>query len=350
MALLDKWISLIDGGDNVGLGNADVSLTMPVGFGLAYYLIGAVLLDYNAQSVHEAASNQLQAAIQSNKDIARAARVKSDNRRTVYWKILASNLVWHIWGLTITTLLLWVFDGTNRDTGIIVYLSYVLAYTGLLWYQYTKVFSGPRALKPLLIGAAAGLIVGFSLDHQFPKWVYSEIVGLGTATWTAAILSLWASRIVGLDEDTPQNSPSPNETFRAYSGPGLDQSWSQAELRSLYEQLSDLSKKERLKIEPHSEFGRQVNTVLAYFRQTNLSEVARRAFPDTETLLNLSAKLFNEKVIIAELVSIDHFSEPGRTMRAISSDGKGESVRILIACEAKRVTKAEDPLQTFYWE
>ncbi|KAF8850513.1 hypothetical protein BDZ45DRAFT_696705 [Acephala macrosclerotiorum] len=308
VALLDKLISLIGGGDNVGLDNVEVSLTMPVDFGLAYYLIGAALLDYNAQSLHEAASNRIQEVIHTDHDTAHATRVKSDNRRTVYWKILASNLVWHIWGLTVT-ILLWIFDSTNRDTGTIIYLSYVPAYTGLLWYQYTKVFSGLHALKLLLIGAAAGLIVGFVLEHQFPKWVYSDIVGPGTATWTAAILSLWAGRIVGPNDDTPQASSSQNETFRACSGPGSDQSWSQAELRSLYEQLSDLSKKERLKVEPQSEFGRQVNMVLAYFRQTSLSELAKRAFPDTEALLNLSAKLFNDKVIIAELVSIDHFSE-----------------------------------------
>ncbi|KAE8441936.1 hypothetical protein EG329_004144 [Mollisiaceae sp. DMI_Dod_QoI] len=350
VALLDKWISLINGGENVGLGNANVSLTMPVGFGLAYYLIGAVLLDYNAQMLHEAASNKIEEIIHTEKDIAHAAKVKSDNRRIVYWRILASNMVWHIWGLAVTAVLLWLFDSSDRDTGTIVYLSYVLAYTGLLWYQYTKVFSGPRALKPLLVGAAAGLVVGFVLDHQLPNWIYSDIVGLGTATWTAAILSLWAGKIIGPDEDAPQASIPPRGICRAYSGPGLDQAWSQPELQSLYEQLSDLSSKERLKIESQSEFGRQVILVLAQCGQTSLSDQARLAFPEAEEVLKMSTKLFKEKAIIVELISIDHFSESGRTMRAISLDREGSPVRLFVACETKRVAKTQDPMQSFYWD
>ncbi|KUJ17442.1 uncharacterized protein LY89DRAFT_53649 [Mollisia scopiformis] len=350
VALLDKWISLIDGGDNVGLGNADVSMTMPVGFSLAYYLIGAVLLDYNAQALHEAASRKTEEPIHTDEDIPRAVQVKSDNRRTVYWRILASNLVWHIWALAVTTVLLWLFDDSDRDTGTIVYVSYVLAYTGLLWYQYTKVFSGPRALKPLLIGATAGLIIGFALDHHFPKWVYSDIIGLGTATWTAAVLSLWAGRIVGPSEDVPPPITSQQGTYHAYSGPGSDQAWSQAELQSLYEQLSELSEKERLKVEPQSEFGRQVNLILAQCRQTELSDLAKRAFPDAETLINTSGKLFNEKVLRVALVSIDHFSEQGRTMRAISSREQDGSMVIFAACEAKRITQTQNPMESFYWD
>lgn len=36
IALLDKWVSLIDGGSLTGLTSSDPNSRMPVGFGLAY--------------------------------------------------------------------------------------------------------------------------------------------------------------------------------------------------------------------------------------------------------------------------------------------------------------------------
>lgn len=52
IALLDRWIMLINGDEMAGLGSQKDSTRIPVGFGLAYYLIGAVLLDINGQKLH----------------------------------------------------------------------------------------------------------------------------------------------------------------------------------------------------------------------------------------------------------------------------------------------------------
>ncbi|CZT05212.1 related to glycosyl transferase [Rhynchosporium agropyri] len=349
VALLDKWISLLSGGDLIGLlpfGN--VSLTMPVGFGLAYYLVGAVLLDFNANKLHELAAKSTEEVIPTDGDLAQALKQKSDNRRSVYWKTLGRFLLLHVWGLAVTSALLWLFASTESSEGTIIFLSYVLAYTGLLWYQYTKIFSGPHALKPLLIAVAIGLPLGFILNAYAPEtFLYSNIVALGVACWTVAILSLWAGKIIGPPEDRIRPLTASDGVYNAYSNPGADHAWSQPEMQSLYEQLSDLSDKERLLVDPDSEFGSQVKLILEQCSDTDLSDVAKRAFPDADALLRLSIQMFRERFINVELMSVDHFSDP--SMRAISSV-EDDQIRLLVACETKRVSTNEDPLKGFYWD
>jgi hypothetical protein len=135
IALLDKWISLIDGGSLTGLTSSNKDLRMPVGFGLAYYLIGAVLLDFNAHRLYEIASRSKEDVVPTDGDIHSAALVKSHNRKTVYWLTLGKYLLWHVWGLAGTITLVWVFTSQSSVKPTIIFLSYVLAYTGLLWYQ-----------------------------------------------------------------------------------------------------------------------------------------------------------------------------------------------------------------------
>jgi len=151
VALLDKWIMLFEGG-LVGLSSSNQNLAFPVGFGLAYYLVGAVLLDFNAHKMHELAAKTTEVVIPLDADIAHAAKLKSDNRRALYWKTLARYLMLHVWGLATSTLM-WVFASVPAGffspaegdppppppyQNTTLYLSYVVAYTGLLWYQVSE--------------------------------------------------------------------------------------------------------------------------------------------------------------------------------------------------------------------
>lgn len=97
VALLDKWLSLLTGGNLVGLSNADANLTLPVGLGLAYYLIGAVLLDFNSGKMFELAAKAKEVIVSNDGDIINAARVKSNNRRKVYWVLFGRYLLLHVW-------------------------------------------------------------------------------------------------------------------------------------------------------------------------------------------------------------------------------------------------------------
>jgi hypothetical protein len=362
LALLDKWISLIEGGNLVGLANADVNLTMPVGFGLAYYLVGAVLLDFNGYKLHELASKDVEKIVPTDDDIVHAVKARADNRRKLYWGTLTRYLTWHVWGLAVTSMLLWLFSSSQRPQvgttelpklplygGTLIFMSYVTAYTGLLWYQYTKIFAGPRTLKPLLIGVSLGLLVGFVLDYERPGFAYSEIIALGVATWTVAILSLWASKIIRSPEDLPRPQQQPGTQYRAYSTTSNDQAWSQTEMQSLSMQLSDLPDTERLLVDPEYEFGSQVKLTLGQWRHITLSHLSARAFPDAEELLNLTLKLFRERFLNVELISESYFSRYGESLRAVSSSND-VSLRLQVACDSKRITRNRDPIQGFYWE
>jgi hypothetical protein len=337
---------------------------MPVGFGLAYFLVGAVLLDVNAYKLHALAIQGKEEIVASEDNISGALRAKSRSRKTLYWKTLSRYLLWHVWGLALMSTVIWLFSskpippkivpGTPPDTTpmsqpTMVFLSYVLAYTGLLWFQYTKVFSGPHALKPLLIGISAGLTLGFILHHEQPKYVhaYSDIIALGVATWTAAILSLWAAKMVGSPVERTLGAL--EGSFRAYSAPGPDQAWSQPELQSLHDKLTGLSDGERFPVHPESDFGQQVKHILRQWRYTKLPELADRAFPDAEKLLELTEKLFLEGSVNVELVSVDHLIRHDRAMRAVSSEYNG-SIRLLVGCETKYIPQNQDPLPGFYQE
>ncbi|CAL3973371.1 unnamed protein product [Diplocarpon coronariae] len=347
VALLDKWISLLDGGDLIGLTSSNTSLTMPVGFGLAYYLVGAVVLDFNANKLHELAARGDENVIPTDSDIAHALKQKSDYLRRLYWKTLGRFLLLHVWGLAVTSMLLWLFSRTGSGEGTIIYLSYVLAYTGLLWYQYTQIFCERQELMPLLVAIAVGLPLGLILNHEADGFYYGKIIALGTATWTPAILSLWAGKIVGPAGGKLRPLSTSNGQYNAYSSPGADHAWSQPELQSLYDQLSDFSAKEHLVVDPDSDFGGHVKLTLDHCARAEHPELVKRAFPESGALLKLSIKMFRERFIQVELISSDCYSDP--SMRAISSV-EGDQIRLLVACETKRFHISHDPLQSLYWD
>lgn len=320
VALLDRWILLINGEQLTGLVSTQTaSLRIPLGFGLSYYLISAVLLDFNAHKLHELAGKTEDKLIPTREDIEDAVEFKAAKRRKVYWTTLGKYLFWHVWGAAIMTALLWVFSPSSRETGTIVFLSYLLAYTGLLWYQYTKIFAGPHTLKPLLVGVGIGLPLGFILDHFYPRFIYCEIIALGVAIWTVAIMSLWAARILGPPEDKPRLERTNKDTYHSYSALGPDPSWSQKELQNLFEQVLDLPKSERLLVDPESRLGKEVKHILIQCSHTTLSDLEKKAFPKWEELLTLSRKLFNNRSIMVHLVSLDHFENFGQAMRGVSA-------------------------------
>jgi len=213
--------------------------------------------------------------------------------------------------------------------------------------QYTKIFCGPHALKPLLIGVCVGLPLGFILEHEAPDFKYSDVVALASATWTVAILSLFAGKIIGKFEDhIPLITKG---SYDEYSGPGVDQSWSQPELKGFYHQLEGLPRAEKMHIEPQSASGHQVSRLLNRCGDSKLTDLAQRAFPEAEHLLRLSGKLFNEGKVKIELVSIEHFSKYDHAMRAVSHTGN-TSVSLLVGCKTKCISTGRDHPPGFYQE
>src|SRR6266487_5646130 len=124
IALLDKWTALINGGQLVGLTSGNVDLIKPVGFGLAYYLIGAVLLDFNAHKLHQLAAKNEEDIVSSDEGIAHAIKIKAQKRRRLYWRTLCRYVMFHVWGLALTSTLLWLFtSAATKKDAVLVYVS-----------------------------------------------------------------------------------------------------------------------------------------------------------------------------------------------------------------------------------
>ena len=128
VALLDKWTALLKGAPVFALSSPDVDYRMPVGFALAYYLIGAVLLDVNATKLHTMTARGQNMLIGDVSSIPEAMKREVAARRILYWTMLGRYLLFHVWSLSVSTCLLLVFNGTRDST--ILFLAYVGAYTG----------------------------------------------------------------------------------------------------------------------------------------------------------------------------------------------------------------------------
>jgi hypothetical protein len=101
-----------------------------VGFALAYYLIGAVLLDFNAAKLHTMTARGQNMLIGDAKYIPDAVRREVLARRHLYWTMLGRYLLFHVWSLAVASSLLWVFDSTEEST--VLFIAYIVAYTGTL--------------------------------------------------------------------------------------------------------------------------------------------------------------------------------------------------------------------------
>jgi hypothetical protein len=204
--------------------------------------------------------------------------------------------------------------------------------------QYTKAFSGPHALKPLLIGVAVGFPLGFILRSRLPGFLYSDVIALGVATWTVAILSLWAVRIVSKTIDKPM--PITQNLYHALFSPSVDPEWSQHELRRQYDSLISLPEKLHSHVDPESHLGSQVRLVLASCSSDRLANLAKQAFPSADSIMGQTDALFKGSTIKIELVSIVYMREAGAAMRAISCQSGGV-IRVLVGCEKVGMSQQE---------
>ncbi|KAJ5922453.1 hypothetical protein N7516_010156 [Penicillium verrucosum] len=293
IALLDKWAQLLSGDRILGLTSTEL---------------------------HDALGTNAPFSVRSAKDIRIAQKQEVQLRRKVYWRVLFRFLLWHVWSLALATALIWTFQSSIE--AMIVFFSYVLAYTGLIWYQYTKIFTGPHALKPLIIGICIGLPVGIALKVSMPRFLYSQIIGLGSATWTVAILSIWNAKM-----GMPNKVDSPVElgrTFHAFTTPWSDPEWSQQELQTFFESYSLLPSDSRYKLNPGVHPGVEIKSAIMSCKEEVMIE---EAFPGSKNVANSAIASWEKGDIVIELVS---FGSLGPGIRALSCS-TGNQLKLAIA-------------------
>ncbi|POS88089.1 hypothetical protein EPUL_000337 [Erysiphe pulchra] len=330
IALLDKWNAILAGGKQLlGLSATDQQFKVPVGFALAYYLIGAVVLEFNAAKLHTKTTQGQNLLIGDFSSLPEALKCESQARRLLYWKMLGRYFLFHVWSLAVSFSLIWIYQSTENST--IVFLAYVGAYTGLLWYQFTKIFTGPRSLNPLIIAILSGILLGQLLRYLFPKFIYCDVIALTVATWTAAILSLWFAQIKTrrselqnfkiLSKRSRNNHSKETGVYHAFTDLEKDPILSQDELHTIFKSIL-LEKCYRLN--PQTYPGLQVRSILLYslgiYRnpREDFSKFVLKAFPNAASILELVVMYLERGDVVIDCVPMKIMTDDLINLRAVS--------------------------------
>ncbi|KAJ5618631.1 hypothetical protein N7528_006742 [Penicillium herquei] len=334
IALLDKWTALLTGESLVGLSTASSSAyRLSVGFGLGYYLTGAVMLDAVSQPLWTAVTQRTTEPISSLDSLRDVLSQNQKERRALYWKNLTKFFFLHIWGGSISMALLWAFE--YRKTSTIMFLAYLGAYSGLLFYQYNRIFTGPQAARCLALGSIIGFVTGIILHTVVPAFEWSSVIGLGSGTWTAAIYALFMAD-VGLPTfkskpTTIKKSPDVDTSRVVYSCSSLEPylDLSQTTMAYTFEHIKSLPDDVRFCIDPATHPGSEVKNNILAISGLKKSLLVKAAFPDAESLLHEVVRLWETGKTVVEFISAEHLLQKEQRIRAITRL-EGDSLHIFV--------------------
>ncbi|KAF2216717.1 glycosyltransferase family 4 protein [Cercospora zeae-maydis SCOH1-5] len=317
IALMDKWVALVTGHNVVGLSDAGNPVyRLAVGFSLAYYLIAAVCLDAVAQPLWPMANKKIAQPITSLAFLKQAALNDAKARRKLYWTNWAKFFFSHLWGFAISASLMWTFQSAKSAT--IMFMAYTGAYSGLLWYQYNRIYTGPSAMNDLICAAICGIAVGVTIRTHSPDFVYGAVIGLATATWLAAILS-WRTANVGWPKPlTDTEEGIKNEDVLTFSSVGPWPYFSQRTLSDLYKEVQNLPSEERMRVDPNNSIGAQAVQIIQRSIGREQSPAVKAAFPKTEQMLNMAIIFWKQDALEVTLVSSRYAMGDQKKLRAIA--------------------------------
>jgi glycosyltransferase involved in cell wall biosynthesis len=324
IALMDKWVALISGGSIVGLSAANsATYRLAVGFSLASYLISAVFLDGIASPLWATANKKMPRPVRSLQYLRQVASADAKARRRLYWTTLCKFFFMHFYGVAITACLMWTFEESR--SAVYMYLAYMAAYAGLLWYQFNRIFTGTRALNDLLIAAALGLLIGPLLRHFLPQFDFSSVIALAVSTWTVAMLSIYTANVwwPRFKDDKRDNNKTETPIFHCSSTLEHHQQHSQSALSEIYQSISAMDPESRYRINPSEYPGVQIIQQLKDDGIEHRSKLVRDAFPSARHLLRRTAELFENGEVIVDLVLARHLYPINAKMRSISRNACG---------------------------
>lgn len=319
LALLDKWVAILTGASIVGLSAANSEeFRLSVGFGLAYYLVGAVALDSVALPLWAAANKKAPRPITDLKSLEQVEIDDARAKRRLYWKSLGSFVLLHIWGIAFTSALMWAFSTSPKP--VIMYFAYITAYSGLLWYQFNRIFTGPSALKDLIVGIVIAFPLGILLHHFFPTFTYSSVISLGTGTWIVGVLSLFTSNI-GTPKFRHKNGksvlPRP-PIFHAHGFLGHRSGLSQATLAEIFNSIDGLPTELHYRLDPVNHPGLEVMDNLLSRSKLQNSSYVRDAFKSAEPMVRRIADFWESGSTVVDLVPTRHLIRSEQKLRSIS--------------------------------
>ncbi|RMZ78616.1 hypothetical protein DV738_g3716, partial [Chaetothyriales sp. CBS 135597] len=316
LALMDKWVTLLDGGGLVGLSAADSeTFRLAVGFSLAYYLVSAIALDAVATPLWGTANKIAPNPVSTQEALRQVEINNARARRKTYWGNLVKFLFLHIWGIAVSAAMLWTFQD-SRDA-VILYISYVGAYSGLLYYQYNRIYCGTEILPCIFIAAVVGLVVGPVVHHTVPDFPYNGVLALGSATWTAAILSVKIAKIGWPTFKKVQgfHTGEPEPVFFSTSALNQEEEFSQTTLSNFVKAIEELPLEARYRLDTATHPGSEVKNLLQMPTDGRFSGTI--VFKSAEEIKQTAIRLWEQGIIKIELVTSHDFLPEDRTAKSI---------------------------------
>lgn len=195
VALMDHWIALATSSRLPYLTPyTEPRSRFAIGFCVLFFLMSTIAVDGTLQNYWEkifTLSKERLVDAQHARTVHRSFKAQ----RRYLWLQGIAELLYKVLGvLGLTTLLLWLFVEDGQKTAL--YYLYVAGYSGVLLLSFNRCFTKSIRCHVLsiFIGALFGFTVGFILRglSATTTFLYSEVLALVAASWTAAILTtLW---------------------------------------------------------------------------------------------------------------------------------------------------------------
>lgn len=192
--------------------------------------------------------------------------------------------------------------------------------------------------------------------------MYCDVVALGVATWTAALLTLYYARIKTKSEyKTGKKSSSAKQScdnsdgdgiYHAFTNPGKDPLLSQDELRILFNNLQALREEERYQVDPQTHPGLEIKSVLLHALgncrepRGSLSKFSLEAFPEAAELLEMTVFAFENGSVIVDCIPMAAMIDAFGDVKAIAYANQGE-LKIIIGCEMMSVYEQQSSVSNF---
>lgn len=189
VVLMDRWVSvsMSANGEVINL-YYDVRSRYGIAFGLIYFLICAVSLDIVLQrywgKTGRTSTSKLASLSEFNLAEELDSRLGKKRWLTAAYELVA--IMIGVFGLT--TILVWLFCYQTKQ--IILYLLYILGYSGALLFQFNRVFTTniKYHCQAVFASSFVGYIVGIIL-HTLPltqEWLYIDVAAMITASLLSA--------------------------------------------------------------------------------------------------------------------------------------------------------------------
>ncbi|KAK4561665.1 hypothetical protein LTR86_004344 [Recurvomyces mirabilis] len=307
IALMDKWGRLLGGGSlSGGFLGYDIAQNaqhrFAVGFSLAYYLTAAICLDIVALPLWSTANHGTDQPISSLDNLQHAVDNAASTRRRLYWSSFVKFFFLHIWGVCVFATLMWVF--ATSGNGPVLFLAYTFAYTGLLWYQYNRIFAGSNVLIDLLITAPLGLSIGIGLQVWNGDWPYGGVIALAATAWCANLLSFRTAKIGWPSHRTAIDAVNtPSYKLLVHSATSSEQDDAHEMASKAFETYSLLPEDKRCRVLPSEGPGSEVVSLLTRSSSIRPSALLNDAFPNRQQLFHQIATRWHHGEILLDAVS-----------------------------------------------